>query len=88
MSCKCGTTVKADECAVGITRSQVNETTHFAKCASLQTATLPRKRSPDAYWRKTGQDKGAAPIRQDRGAIEVGCDSIAPGDDESRSPRR
>jgi hypothetical protein len=53
-----------------------------------RTATLPREHSPNAYWRKTAQDEGAAPIRQDRGAIEVGWDSIAPGEDESRSPRR
>jgi hypothetical protein len=88
MSCKCGTTVKAGKCAVGITRSQVNETTHFAICAPLRAETPPRKRSPNAYWRETGQDKGAAPIRQNRGAIKAGWDSIAPDDDESRSPRR
>ena len=93
MSCKCGATVKAGECAVGITRFQVNEIRHFAQCApASRNARLPggnltAETATSAYWRKTGQESGR-PIRQDRGTIAVGWDSIAPGDDESRSPRR
>jgi hypothetical protein len=58
----------------------------LAQCA-------PAGREPDRgnrHQRLLAQNqtgKRRRPIRQDRGTIEVGWDTIAPGDDESRSPR-
>jgi hypothetical protein len=93
MSCKCGATVKAGECAMGITRFQVNEIRPFRATRGRLAQCVPAEREPavdtaaSAYWRKTGR-KRTALIRQDhRGRIAVGW-AIAPGDDESRSPRR
>jgi hypothetical protein len=79
--------------AMGITRFQVNEIRPFLATRARLAQCVPAEREPAAetaasdYWRKTG-GKRTVLIRQDRGRIAVGCDIIAPGDDESRSPRR
>jgi len=62
MSCKCGATVKAGKCAVGITRFQVNEIHLFRamRARLAQCALAGREPAAEtvisAYWRKTGQE--------------------------------
>src|SRR6266849_8886118 len=62
MSCKCGATVKAGECAVGITRFQVNEIHPFRAMRARLAQYAPVEREPaaetatSAYWRNTGQE--------------------------------
>jgi hypothetical protein len=43
MSCKCGATVKAGECAVGITRFQLNEIRPYGAMRTRQAGNLPPK---------------------------------------------
>ena len=83
MSCKCGATVKAGEWLVGITRFQVNEINHFAKSAPVARKPC-RGNSHQRLLAQNWTAKGAAPIRQDCGTIEVASDTIVPGDHESR----
>ncbi len=68
------------------------KSTHFvqrapaSRNACLPSGNLPRKLPPAPIGAKLAASC-AALIRQDRGGIAV-CWAIAPGDDESRSPRR
>jgi hypothetical protein len=62
MSCKCGATVKAGECAMGITRFQLNEIHPFRATRARLAQCVPAEREPaaetaiSAYLRKTGQE--------------------------------
>jgi hypothetical protein len=65
MRCKCGATVKAGECAMGITRFQVNEIHPFRATRAGLAQCVPAGREPaaetatSANLRKTGPE--AAP---------------------------
>jgi hypothetical protein len=75
MSCKCGATVKAGECAVGITRFQLNEIRPYGAMRTRQAGEPAAEIVTGAFWRKTGQETlrpDSSGPRDDRGELERG----------------